>query len=266
MFEPEYGAQPVADGTRIRVWAPGAAAVAISAEKLAAPLALALAGGGNWEVITPALGPGDRYRVHIDGGAGRPDPVSRLLPEGVHGPTEIVDPGAYVWQDAGWRGIALADCIFYELHVGTFTAAGTFAGVRERLPWLKALGITCIELMPVAQFPGRRNRGYDGVSLYAVQESYGGPEELKALVDACHREGLAVCLDVVYNHLGPERAIILMNSGPTSRMLTLPPGAGPSIMMEKTAPGPGVCSAERAVLVCGVPYRRPAAGCRARHL
>lgn len=204
VFEPEFGARTAPGGTRICIWAPGAAQVAVTAEKLAAPLALVPAGRGCWEITTPLLGPGDRYRVHIDGGAGRPDPVSRLLPEGVHGPTEIVDPGAYVWQDAGWRGIALADCIFYEMHVGTFTPAGTFAGVVERLPYLKALGVTCLEIMPVAQFPGQRNWGYDGVSLYAVQESYGGPQGLKELVDACHREGLAVCLDVVYNHLGPE--------------------------------------------------------------
>ncbi len=147
---------------------------------------------------------GDRYFYEVSGNRPVPDPVSRLLPEGVHGPTEIVDPDAFRWTDRNWRGIELRDYIIYELHVGTFTPQGTFDGVRERLPYLQQLGITAVEIMPVAAFPGRRNWGYDGVSPYAVQASYGGPDGLKRLVDAAHAAGLAVIQDVVYNHLGPE--------------------------------------------------------------
>jgi len=147
---------------------------------------------------------GDRYFYVVDGQKPLPDPVSRLLPEGVHGPTQIVDPAAFRWTDSAWTGLPLNDYIIYELHTGTFTPQGTFDGVGQRLEYLKQFGITVIELMPVAAFPGERNWGYDGVSPYAVQASYGGPEGLKRLVDAAHRAGIAVILDVVYNHLGHE--------------------------------------------------------------
>jgi maltooligosyltrehalose trehalohydrolase len=133
-----------------------------------------------------------------------PDPVSRHQPEGVHGPSRVVDPSAFRWRDAEWRGIEMADAIIYELHVGTFSDDGTFGGVVPHLSDLRELGITAIEIMPVAEFPGSRNWGYDGVQLYAPQSSYGGPEELRTLVDAAHAEGLGVILDVVYNHVGPE--------------------------------------------------------------
>ncbi|HEX2220227.1 MAG TPA: malto-oligosyltrehalose trehalohydrolase, partial [Gemmatimonadales bacterium] len=125
-------------------------------------------------------------------------------PAGVHGPTRVVDPAAFRWSDQGWRGLETADLVIYELHVGTFTGAGTFDGAIERLPELRELGVTAVEIMPVSEFPGSRNWGYDGVSPYAVQSTYGGPDGLKRLVDAAHRAGLAVLLDVVYNHLGPE--------------------------------------------------------------
>jgi maltooligosyltrehalose trehalohydrolase len=133
-----------------------------------------------------------------------PDPVSRLLPEGVHGPTEIVDPSKFRWSDEGWRGVPFGQYVIYELHIGTFTPGGTFDSAIEKLDYLRDLGITAIELLPVAAFPGKRNWGYDGVSLYAVQESYGGPEGLKRFVDAAHQRGLAVMMDVVYNHVGNE--------------------------------------------------------------
>ncbi len=148
--------------------------------------------------------PGTDYQYRLDGGPERPDPVSRWRPSGVHGPTRIVDPAAFQWSDGAWRGLEMADLVIYELHVGTFTPAGTFDAVIERLPALRELGVTAIEIMPVAEFPGGRNWGYDGVSLYAVQSTYGGPNGLKRLVDAAHRAGFAVLLDVVYNHLGPE--------------------------------------------------------------
>ncbi len=147
--------------------------------------------------------PGTLYRYRLDGEIERPDPVSRFQPQGVHGPSQVVERN-FAWQDESWRGLALRDYVFYELHVGTFTPEGNFDAVISRLPELKALGITAIELMPIAQFPGSRNWGYDGVFPYAVQNSYGGPEGLKKLVNACHQQGFAVVLDVVYNHLGPE--------------------------------------------------------------
>lgn len=157
------------------------------------------------ELIANAVAmPADRYAYILDDGLAVPDPVSRFLPEGVHGPTEIVDPAAFRWSDQGWHGLELRDYVIYELHIGTFTPQGTFDSSIAKLEYLKQLGITVIEVMPVAAFPGARDWGYDGVSPYAVQSSYGGPDGFKRLVDAAHRIGLAVMLDVVYNHLGPE--------------------------------------------------------------
>lgn len=152
----------------------------------------------------PGVSAGRRYVFILDGKKERPDPASRFQPEGVHGPSCVVDPENYKWKDLKWKGLSLKDLIFYEAHIGTFTPEGTFDAAVKKLPYLKKLGITCLEIMPVAQFPGRRNWGYDGVGLFAVQNSYGGPEGLKRLVNACHSAGIAVCLDVVYNHLGPE--------------------------------------------------------------
>lgn len=144
-----------------------------------------------------------RYFYRVNGGRDLPDPASRLQPEGVHGPSQVVAAGSS-WTDANWRGLSLPEYVFYELHVGTFSAEGTFDGVIPHLDTLKELGITAVEIMPVAQFPGDRNWGYDGVYPFAVQNSYGGPEGLRRLVDGCHARGLAAVLDVVYNHLGPE--------------------------------------------------------------
>lgn len=147
--------------------------------------------------------PGHLYLYRFASGEERPDPASRLQPQGVHGPSEIFD-SRFPWQDESWRGIELRDYVFYELHVGAFTPEGAFDAIMPRLAALKDLGVTAIELMPVAQFPGSRNWGYDGVYPFTVQTSYGGPHALKRLVNACHRAGLAAVLDVVYNHLGPE--------------------------------------------------------------
>ena len=151
-----------------------------------------------------SVSPGTRYFYLVDDDKPVPDPVSRVLPDGVHGPTEIIDPHAFNWTDHDWRGLELRDYIIYELHIGTFSPKGTFDGVVEKLGYLRDLGISVIEIMPVAAFPGTRNWGYDGVSPYAVQASYGGPDGLKRLVNAAHAKGLAVMLDVVYNHLGNE--------------------------------------------------------------
>jgi len=159
---------------------------------------------GYWGTVIEGLSPGDRYVFRVTQGRDRPDPASYSQPLGVHGPSEIVDHTFFPWEDRHWRGIPLSDMIQYELHVGSFTPEGTFDAVIPRLDALREIGINAVELMPVAQFPGERNWGYDGVYPYAVQTSYGGPDALKRLVNACHKQGLAVILDVVYNHLGPE--------------------------------------------------------------
>jgi len=153
--------------------------------------------------VLEGIEPGALYRLRLNGSLERPDPASRCQPHGVHGPSQVVDP-SFGWTDGNWRGLPLERYVFYELHVGAFTAPGTFDAAIERLDDLAALGITAVELMPVAQFAGNRNWGYDGVFPFAAQTSYGGPQGLKRFVDACHDRGLAVVLDVVYNHLGPE--------------------------------------------------------------
>jgi maltooligosyltrehalose trehalohydrolase len=158
---------------------------------------------GYHQAEVDGVGPGSLYFYRLNGELERPDPASRQQPQDVHGPSQVVDP-AFAWEDQCWFGLPLKDFIVYELHVGTFTPAGTFDAVIPHLSDLKELGITALEVMPVAQFPGSRNWGYDGVFPFAAQQSYGGPQGLKRLVNACHREGLAVLLDVVYNHLGPE--------------------------------------------------------------
>ncbi|MFY9529074.1 MAG: malto-oligosyltrehalose trehalohydrolase [Candidatus Acidiferrales bacterium] len=158
---------------------------------------------GYFCAVVEDIVPGALYRYRLDGQNERPDPVSRFQPQGVHGPSQVVDT-RFDWGDVQWPGLPLQEYVFYELHVGTFTPQGTFDAIIPRIADLKSLGITAIELMPVAQFPGSRNWGYDGVYPYAVQDSYGGPAALKRLVNECHQQELAVVLDVVYNHLGPE--------------------------------------------------------------
>ena len=194
------------------VWAPFATDLAICLlDKKERVIVPAQAGDGYYRAIVEDVDPGVNY-WYMTNGTRRPDPASRFQPQGVHGPSRIVSR-EFPWEDSGWHGLDLADYIFYELHVGTFSKNGTLDGVIPYLPELKALGITAIELMPVAQFPGDRNWGYDGVYPYAVQDSYGGPAALKRLVNACHVLELAVTLDVVYNHLGPE-GNYLANFGP----------------------------------------------------
>jgi maltooligosyltrehalose trehalohydrolase len=159
---------------------------------------------GNHSAIVERLAPDSLYSYELSDGRSLPDPASRFQPKGVHGPSQIADLAAFEWSDNGWKGRDLASSIFYELHVGTFTEEGTFESIIPRLDDLAELGITTIELMPIAQFPGTRNWGYDGVYEFAAQNTYGGPRGLQRLVDAAHNRGLAVALDVVYNHLGPE--------------------------------------------------------------
>ncbi|HYO86785.1 MAG TPA: malto-oligosyltrehalose trehalohydrolase [Dermatophilaceae bacterium] len=161
-------------------------------------------GERGWWWHDQALAPGTRYGFSIDSGPLTPDPRSRRQPDGPHEPSEAFDPGAFAWNDGDWTGLELADCVLYELHLGTFTPAGTFDAAIERLSHLVDLGVEAVSLMPVAAFPGRHGWGYDGVCPWAVHEPYGGPPGLQRFVDACHVRGLAVVLDVVYNHLGPD--------------------------------------------------------------
>ncbi|HEU4697607.1 MAG TPA: malto-oligosyltrehalose trehalohydrolase [Gemmatimonadales bacterium] len=202
----ERGAHVRTDGVEFAVWAPKAERVDVVLESGPATGIYPLARGdaGVYAGFVAGAGAGDDYRYRLDGGDPLPDPVSRYQPEGVHGASQVVDPSAFAWSDAGWRGRAMADLVLYELHVGTFTAEGTFEAAIARLDYLRDLGVTAVELMPVAQTPGVRNWGYDGVGLYAPQNTYGGPGGLRRFVDAAHARGLAVVLDVVYNHLGPE--------------------------------------------------------------
>jgi 1,4-alpha-glucan branching enzyme/maltooligosyltrehalose trehalohydrolase len=159
---------------------------------------------GWFRVDSDRAMPGTRYRFRIDKDIRVPDPASRFQPDDVHGDSVVVDPAAWRWQDSGWKGRPLEETVIYELHVGSFTPDGDFSGVRNRLDYLAELGVTAIELMPVADFPGRRNWGYDGVCLFAPDSRYGGPDALKALIEAAHARGLMVFLDVVYNHFGPD--------------------------------------------------------------
>ena len=186
------------------VWAPRARSVEVRiVEPRERAVPMQGAGCGYFHAVVEGISAGALYRYRLNGENERPDPASRYQPRGVHGPSQIID-SSFKWNDSRWRGIPLEKYVFYELHVGTFTPEGTFDAIVPRLAALKDLGVTAIELMPVAQFPGERNWGYDGVYPYAVQASYGGPLGLKRLVDACHQHGIAVTLDVVYNHLGPE--------------------------------------------------------------
>jgi len=198
-----YGATPLGDqGVRFRVWAPDVSSLSLQLSNRP-PLAMHR-DGEDFDLVVPDAAPGDTYSFLFEDGRVRPDPVSRLQLEGVHGPSRVIDPDAFVWSDRDWQGIALSDLILYEVHIGTFTLEGTFASAIPKLEHLKNLGITAVELMPVGEFPGSRNWGYDQVDLYAPHSAYGGPDGLKTFVNACHQAGLAVILDVVYNHVGPE--------------------------------------------------------------
>jgi len=200
------GAWPVGGGrTRFRVWAPHHASVDVALEDSGRIQHLPLTRGpeGLFEAEHPAP-VGARYRYRLDGGEAFPDPCSRFQPEGPHGPSEIVDPGAYRWKDGDWPGPSLEGLVVYELHVGAFSPQGTYRAVESALPALRDLGVTALELMPVHTVPGRFNWGYDGVALFAPTPAYGRPDDLRRLVDAAHALGLGVILDVVYNHLGPD--------------------------------------------------------------
>ena len=200
------GAEVLPDGVSFRVWAPAARAVEVEIHGPDGVAAYPLAGptDGTFEGFVPGIGAGTLYKFRLDGGASYPDPYSRYQPQGVHGPSAVVDPAAYEWHDDGWQGLAPEGLVIYECHVGTYTPHGTFDALAEELPEIARVGVNAVQLMPVAEFPGRWNWGYDGVDLFAPTRAYGGPEGLKRLVDAAHRLGIGIILDVVYNHLGPD--------------------------------------------------------------
>lgn len=209
-WTPSLGAWVEPEGTAFRVWAPCSHRVDVIVERPGGPTVHVLArlADGTFSAVLPGVRVGDRYRYRLDNDRLLPDPASRCQPEGVHGPSQVVDPRSFPWTDDQWTGLDLEDIVFYELHVGTFSQEGTFAGVTSRLPNLSALGITAVELMPVSDFPGSRNWGYDGVAPFAPARRYGTPDDLRCLVDTAHGLGLGVFLDVVYNHLGPDGAYL----------------------------------------------------------
>lgn len=226
------GAQPVAGGTWFRLWAPRPRTLEIEVAGLGR-FALPRSETGWVEGFVPGARPGARYLYVLDGDRRRPDPASRSQPDGVHAASEIVDPNDFAWHDQSFRPAPWH--AFYELHVGSFSAAGTFAGVEEQIGRLVALGVDVVELMPVASFPGRRNWGYDGTHWLAPHAAYGGPHGLRQLVDACHARGLAVVLDVVLNHLGPE-GNYLAEFGPYFSSLSTP--WGPALDLDSPSAGP----------------------------
>jgi maltooligosyltrehalose trehalohydrolase len=198
-----FGASIANGGVCFRLWAPNQECVSLLLED-ARPLPMQTTKDGWHELLSPVAKAGTKYRFLLEGGLEVPDPASRFQPADVHGPSEVVDPHGYKWKDLAWTGRPWEESVIYEIHVGTFTEEGTFRSAIERLDYLAELGITAIEIMPVADFPGNRNWGYDGVLLFAPDSSYGRPDDLKALIDAAHARRIMVFLDVVYNHFGPD--------------------------------------------------------------
>lgn len=201
-----FGAEVTGEGSvRFRLWAPAARNVAVTLEGSSFEMTKEEHG---WFQRVQKAAPGTRYRYRIDGADEVPDPASRFQPRDAEGPSEVIDPDAFRWRDGDWRGRPWREAVIYELHVGAFSSPGNYNGILEKLPYLRDLGVTALELMPLADFCGRRNWGYDGVAAFAPDSRYGRPEALKALVQAAHQEGLMVLLDVVYNHFGPKGSFL----------------------------------------------------------
>jgi len=196
-----FGPELTTSGVRFRLWAPAAKHVELVLER---PKPMQPENGGWYSLLVPHARPGTRYKFRIDGGLDVPDPASAFQPEDVSGPSEVVDHSTFAWQASDWRAPQWQSAAILELHVGTFTPEGTFRAAIDKLDHIAQTGFTAIELMPLADFSGRRNWGYDGVLLFAPDSAYGTPEDLKSLIDAAHQRGLMVLLDVVYNHFGPE--------------------------------------------------------------
>ena len=197
------GAEPLEGGVHFRVWAPARRSVSVVLEG-GSETALEREDLGYFSGCLPQARAGSRYRYRLDAGDAFPDPASRFQPEGPHGPSEVIDPGAFPWSDRAWRGIRLEGQILYEIHIGTFTPEGTWAGAARELPELARIGITVLEVMPVAEFAGNFGWGYDGVDMFAPTRIYGTPDDFRRFVDRAHDLGLGVILDVVYNHFGPD--------------------------------------------------------------
>jgi maltooligosyltrehalose trehalohydrolase len=198
------GAEVVPGGVHFRTWAPVRRAVELLVEG-GPTVALKPEGGGYFSALVPGLAAGARYKYRLDGQVNtHPDLASRFQPEGPHGPSQVIDPAAFRWTDQSWKGVAETGQVFYELHIGTFTPEGTWAAAAARLPDLAKLGVTAVEVMPVAEFPGEFGWGYDGVQIFAPTRLYGTPDDFRRFVDAAHASGLGVILDVVYNHFGPS--------------------------------------------------------------
>jgi len=204
------GAEPLPEaGVHFRVWAPKPRRVELVLEGPSpAVRPLRAEADGYWSASVLEAAPGSLYRFRLDGEGPFPDPASRFQPDGPLGPSQVIDPGAFRWSDDGWRGIRLRGQVLYELHVGTFSPEGTWAGAARRLPEVREIGATCVELLPVADFPGRFGWGYDGVDLFAPSRLYGSPDDFRAFVDAAHALGVGVVLDVVYNHFGPDGCFV----------------------------------------------------------
>jgi maltooligosyltrehalose trehalohydrolase len=199
-----FGAEPIdGGGVRFRLWAPGVESVALKLDS-EDDHPMTAADGGWFEYSHPAAQEGCRYRFRLPDGLLVPDPASRFNPDDVHGSSEVINPATFDWSDAHWQGRPWEEAVIYEVHVGSFTPAGNYAGVLERLDYLAELGVSALEIMPVADFPGRHNWGYDGVLPFAPDATYGRPDDFKCLINAAHERGLMVVLDVVYNHFGPE--------------------------------------------------------------
>ena len=204
-----HGAEFTAEGhVRFRLWAPGVKHVELAIEDSASHLPMQRDGGGWFQLVTDRAIAGTRYRFLLPDGSYVPDPASRFQPRDVHGPSEVIDPSRFLWDHAQWQGRPWHEAILYELHIGAFTPQGTFLSAIEKLDHLIAMGITALEIMPIGDFAGSRNWGYDGVLPYAPDDSYGRPEDFKALIASAHKRGLMVLLDVVYNHFGPEGNVL----------------------------------------------------------
>jgi maltooligosyltrehalose trehalohydrolase len=199
----KFGPEIVGGGVRFRLWAPDQRTVSVILDG-ANTYPMRPVKNGWYELVSADAKVGTLYKFILADGLEVPDPASRYQPSDVHGPSEVMDSSAYAWNDADWSGLPWEECVLYELHIGAFTPEGTFSAAIDRLDWLAGIGITAIEMMPVADFPGARNWGYDGVLLFAPDSSYGRPDDLKAFVDAAHARGIMVFLDVVYNHFGPD--------------------------------------------------------------
>lgn len=223
----KIGANYSENKTCFSVWAPHKETLSVVLPQKNEVHTMNKADNGYWLLEIEGIKPETRYQFRLNDKIDRPDPASHFLPEGVFGSSAVVDHSAFPWKDNDWRGIKLEDMVMYELHVGTFTQQGTFAAIKRRVQELSRLGINAVELMPVSQFSGARNWGYDGVFPFAVQNTYGGPDELKKLVDEFHANGIAIILDVVYNHLGPEGNVL--------------PDFGPYFLFDRKSPwGPSI--------------------------